>query len=206
MRINPDRMLAESDVEDIFPNADMSNFVAWYRHLSQAQPTQMFELTEVLKNEVLDGFLTLYLPPGGEKSRPLLAKFGVRASDSSSETPITFRFGELSDGQRSLIALYALVICAVDEENTLCLDQPENHLALPEIQPWLMRLVDATDGGRCQAIIATHHPELINLLAAHSGYWLERESGGPTRVRPIDEQDASGLALSELIARGWLHE
>ena len=90
----------------------------------------------------------------------------------------------------------------MDEENTLCLDHPESHLALPEIQPWLMRLADATEEGRCQAIIATHHPELINLLAAHSGYWLERESGGPTRVRKIGDQDSSGLPLSELIARG----
>jgi len=111
MRINPDRILAESETEDVFPNADMSNFAAWYRHLTQAQPTQVFELTEVLKN-VLDGFLTLYLPPGGEKSRPLWAKFGVRTGDDSPESPITFRFCELSDGLRSLIALYTLVACA----------------------------------------------------------------------------------------------
>ncbi len=105
----------------------------------------------------------------------------------------------------TLIALYALVTCAIDGDNTLCLDHPESCLALPEIQPWLLRLADATEEGRCQAIIATHHPDIINLLAAHSGYWLERQSGGPTRVRKIGEQDPAGLPLSELIARGWLH-
>lgn len=205
MRINPDKILAESETEDVFPNADMSNFAAWYRHLVQDQPNRVFELTEVLRKDVLDGFRSLRLTSVGEKSRALWATFGVQASDDATETVVEYRFGELSDGQRVLIALYALVTCAVDEENTVCLDHPESCLALPEIQPWLLRLADATEEGRCQAIIATHHPELINLLAANSGYWLERQSGGPTRVRRIAKEDSSGLPLSELIARGWLH-
>jgi predicted ATPase len=145
------------------------------------------------------------LKPAGEKSRALWVEFGTTAGETSPEKITEYRFNELSDGQRTLIALYALAVCAVDEENTICLDHPESHLALPEIQPWLMRLADATEEGRCQAIIATHHPELINLLAAHSGYWLERQSGGPTRVKKIGDQDSSGLPLSELIARGWLN-
>jgi predicted ATPase len=205
LHISPDKMVAESKTEDVFPGRDMSNFAAWYRHLVLDQPTRIFELTEVLKNEVLDGFRSLRLKTVGEKSRMLWAEFAVQTNDDAVEKVAEYRFGELSDGQRTLIALYALAICAVDQENTICLDHPESHLALPEIQPWLMRLSDATDEGRCQAIIATHHPELINLLAAHAGYWLERQSGGPTRVKKIGEQDGADLPLSELIARGWLH-
>ena len=205
LHINPDKMAAENEKESGCPSEDMSNFAAWYRHLVLDQPTRVFELTEVLKNEVLDGFRSLRLKAVGEKSRALWAEFGVQENGKGPEKATEYRFSELSDGQRTLIALYALVTCAVDEENTLCLDHPESHLALPEIQPWLLRLADATEEGRCQAIIATHHPDIINLLAAHSGYWLERQSGGPTRVRRIGEQDPSGLPLSELIARGWLH-
>ena len=119
---------AESETEDVFPNADMSNFAAWYRHLTLDQPTRVFELTEVLKNEVLDGFRSLRLKAVGEKSRALWAEFGVKTNEHSPETVTEYRFSELSDGQRTLIALYALAICAVDEENTLCLDHPESHL------------------------------------------------------------------------------
>ncbi len=205
MRINPDKMLADSQSEDVYPNADMSNYASWYRHLVQDQPNRVFELSELLRKDVLDGFRSLRLTSVSEKSRALWATFGTQASDHAAEKSVEYRFGELSDGQRTLIALYTLAICAVDQHNTLCLDHPESHLALPEIQPWLLRLADATDEGRCQAILATHHPELINLLAANSGYWLERQSGGPSRVKRIGDQDASGLPLSELIARGWLH-
>ena len=205
LQIRPDKMLAKSGKETAHPVKDMSDFVAWYRYLSLDQPHRVLELTEVLKTEVLDGFYSLRLKPVGEKSRALWAVFSAKPNEKATKRVAEFRFGELSDGQRTLIALYALAICAVDEENTLCLDHPESHLALPEIQPWLLRLADATEEGRCQAIIATHHPELINLLAANAGYWLERQSGGPTRVRRIGDQDGSGLPISELIARGWLH-
>ena len=204
IRINPDMMYSKSDKESTYPNEEMSEFAAWYRHLVLDQPTLVSKLTEVLKSEVLEGFRSLRLRAIGEKRRALWAEFGTQV-DHTPEKLVEYRFRELSDGQRTLIALYALAICAVDEGNILCLDHPENCLALPEIQPWLLRLADATEEGRCQAIIATHHPELINLLAANSGYWLERQSGGPTRVRRIQEQGDSGLPLSELIARGWLH-
>ncbi len=70
----PPRAKAES----VCPNEDMSNFAAWYRHLVLDQPTRVFELTEVLKNEVLDGFRSLRLKAVGEKSRALWAEFGVQ--------------------------------------------------------------------------------------------------------------------------------
>ena len=169
LHVNPDKMITESRGEDVFPRRDMSNFAAWYRHLVFDQPARIFELTEVLKNEVLDGFRSLRLKTVGEKSRSLWAEFAVKASHNAAEKIADYRFGELSDGQRTLIALYALATCAVDEENTICLDHPESCLALPEIQPWLLRLADATEEGRCQAIIATHHPEIDQLARRQFG-------------------------------------
>lgn len=205
VNIKPDNMRPKSDTEDAWPNADLSNFADWYRHLTLDQTARISDLTKTLQNKVLDGLVSLRL--SGGKSRELMADFEATTSGTAPQQPIPYRFDELSDGERSLIALYTLATFVL-EGDTLCLDQPESHLALPEIQPWLMRISDATDDGRCQAIIVTHHPMLINLLAAHSGYWLERQSGGPTRVKKItqDEQESSGLPLSELIARGWLYE
>jgi predicted ATPase len=205
LHIDPAKMVGESETEDVHLRRDAHNFAAWYRHLALDQSPRFSELTDVLKNGVLDGFRSLRQKAVGEHARSLVAEFAVKASEGLPERTTEYRFSELSDGQRALIALYALAICTIDQEYTICLDHPEDCLALPEIQPWLLRLADATEAGRFQAIIATHHPELINLLAASSGYWLERQSGGPTRVKPIGNQDESGLPVSELIARGWLH-
>ncbi|MBE9257718.1 ATP-binding protein, partial [Dolichospermum sp. LEGE 00246] len=103
--------------------------------------------------------------------------------------------------------LYTLIYCMKSEDYTLCIDEPENFLALPEIQPWLRQLYDFCDGGKLQALLISHHPECINyLLASPIGYWFERQSNAPARVRKIsnEEADDSGLKISELIARGWL--
>ncbi|MCE2717734.1 MAG: AAA family ATPase [Dolichospermum sp.] len=120
-----------------------------------------------------------------------------------------YGFNELSDGQKTLIALYTLIYCTQDEDYTLCIHEPENFLALPEIQPWLIELYDFCADKKLQALLISHHPELINyLLASPIGYWFERQSNSPARVRKItnEESDHSGLPISELIARGWLHE
>jgi hypothetical protein len=42
----------------------------------------------------------------------------------------------------------------------------------------------------------------------HLGYWFERQSNPPIRVKKISNEVAenTGLPISELIARGWLYE
>jgi hypothetical protein len=105
--------------------------------------------------------------------------------------------------------LYTLIYCTQSEDYTLCIDEPENFLALPEIQPWLLQLYDSCDEGKLQTLLISHHPVLINyLLASPIGYWFERQSNTPVRVKKISnkEADNSGLAISELIERGWLYD
>jgi predicted ATPase len=95
-------------------------------------------------------------------------------------------------------------LLAASQNTTLCLDEPENFLALREVQPWLDALMSRTETNESQAVLVSHHPELINALAVGHGRWLDRTSGGPTRCQPITE-DGSGLPISELVARGWLN-
>ena len=51
----------------------------------------------------------------------------------------------------------------------------------------------------------SHHPEVIDYLAANAAYLVHRPSGGPTKVRPVQLAGASseGLKLWEIVARGW---
>lgn len=116
MQIHPDKMLAKSGKETAHPNKDMSDFVAWYRHLSQDQQSRVSDLRKVLGSEVLEGFRELRLKSVGAKSRALWAEFGIQVSDKEPETVTEYRFGELSDGQRALIALYALATCISTKE------------------------------------------------------------------------------------------
>ena len=90
------------------------------------------------------------------------------------------------------------------QRHTLFLDEPDNYVALPEIQPWLMALTDACGEAVSQVVVCSHHPELIDYLGADSGILLQREKSGVVTARkPEIDKLEGGLKLSELIARGW---
>ena len=186
---------------EAYPSTWGDNYAAWYRHLSQDQGL-IFELTDLLK-EVLPGFAFFKFSDVGEG---FILKTVFNAQNGSRPTQIEYRFAELSDGQRILVVLYTLLLVAQKRHYVLCLDEPENFLALPEIQPWLLRLYDGCMDDQMQALLISHHPELIDyLLASPVGLWFDRETNTPVRVKSITHQkDEGGLPVSELIARGWL--
>ncbi len=202
VQISPVLMADESSGEEARPSRRMENFVSWYRYLS-ADQGKIFELTRVLK-EILDGFENFRFKKAGEHSQILKLIF---TRQPNGDGHVEYRLGELSDGQRMIIALYALLTCTQSENYTLCVDEPENYLALPEIQPWLTQLYDLCCQRKLQALLISHHPELINyLLASPVGYWFDHEPNTPVRAKPIATDNTSGLPFAELIARGWLHE
>ena len=100
--------------------------------------------------------------------------------------------------------LYGLIHLAEVKGYTLFLDEPDNYVALPEIQPWLMELAAACGEKVPQAVVCSHHPELIDYLGGDNGLLLRREASGVvTTHKPEVKELEGGLKLSELIARGW---
>lgn len=207
LKLDPTSIDSESQRESEFLYSDGSNFASWYRHLSQERPEDLPKLFKRLR-EMLPGFRTLKAVStgkGGQK-RELVAAFGYGDPESKYDVD----FDDLSDGERATIILYCLLTHAEggsDTEwrlRTLLLDEPENYVGLQLIQPWLVELADAIrDEG--QLFVISHHPEVIDYLAADHPLLFERPSGGPTRVRqdPFDRDE--GLKASELVARGLLN-
>lgn len=175
----------------------MENFVSWYRHLAQEHMGAMVTLLAELKS-VLPGFDSLSLKEAGEDARALKALFAPPGGGK----PIAYDFSELSDGQKMLVALYTLVFGMKDEGISLFIDEPDNFLALREIQPWLSSLADAIGESVEQAVLISHHPEIINYLGGAHGRWLERDAQGPVRVSDAPGS-VQGLSLAETVARGW---
>ncbi|MCK6622452.1 MAG: AAA family ATPase [Calditrichaceae bacterium] len=203
VQLNPFTVSKDSKQEEKRPSRSMDNYVSWFRHLSQEYQGRIFELTGDLR-KILDGFDSFRLAEAGEEYRTLRLLF---SGSRNGKDEVEYGFQELSEGQRALIILYTLIYCTRDLEFTLCIDEPENFLVLPEIQPWLVSLYDHCNEGRLQALLISHHPEFIDYLASTAGYWFDRQEGsGPVRVSRIQEDEKGGVAISELIARGWLHE
>ncbi len=205
LQISPSEMEAEAKAEVEFPQDNLSDFAAWYSHIIQEKTGSFLKLQEALR-EILDGFDALDLKKAGRDTRALRSVFLAPSGDDESGSRrqrLEFGFNELSDGQRALIALYTLLHCAVGPETTICIDEPDNFVALAEIQPWLFALSDRIDDEGGQAILISHHPELIDLLAPQHGVVFSRAGLGPVRVEPYRPDALGKLSPAEQIARGW---
>lgn len=193
----PASFAAESSSEDAVLKRDASNFAAWYRHALQERPDLVHDLTTALK-DVIDGFSGIRLVQAGQDTRALIVSFRLN------EKPYELRLDEISDGQRALIALYSIIRLGAGQGYTLFLDEPDNYVALSEIQPWLIQLNDAAGETVPQAVLCSHHPEMLDYLGSERSLLLKRESSGVTRAEALNGQlTDAGLKLSEVIARGW---
>lgn len=85
-----------------------------------------------------------------------LLHVAVRLSDDGKGKSRQTGFDELSDSQQSLVGLYMLLHCALTDHSTLGIVEPDNFVALREIQPWLSRLLDRGQeenlGLRCDGV------------------------------------------------------
>ena len=199
--LHPGALASESATEGDLLDRNGSNFVGWYRSLVQERPDLIAEYTKTMQ-EVLHGFRGIPLQKAGMDTRALLTVF----RDANEEYVLPF--AELSDGQRTLVVLYALICLAVAQRHTLFLDDPVNFVAPREVQPWLLTLSDLCGSSFPQAVLCSHHPEIVDYLGGESGRLLYRESSGATRSRPVavgldTSGSDTGLRLSELLARGW---
>ncbi len=201
-RFNPAVIGARSDEENTTLKWDASNFVAWFRYVTSLDMELVGKLRPHLE-DMVSGLVGLSLVPDGIDAKVLRAEFCVGKSPDSKGSSYHCRFDELSDGQRVLFMLYTLLVAASDE-CTLCVDEPENFMALREINPWLNMLLDKTQTQPCQAILISHHPELIDALAVGAGRWIDRVADGHSREQGISN-DSSGLSVADLVSRGWLH-
>jgi predicted ATPase len=204
VRIDPFRMDGRADKEAIFAEADFGNFASWYRHLVLEQSAAVGDLRDTLR-ETIDGFDSLDLKEAGRGVRLLTVI--LRSSDHDvpvqSKGRFDLGFEELSDGQRALIGLYTVLHCFAQRGALLCIDEPDNFISLAEIQPWLQRLEDRADDEEAQLLLISHHPELLNQLAADHGIVFSRPGGRHVTVTPYKGAPGSELPPAEQIARGW---
>jgi hypothetical protein len=196
-RIDPFDMLTPADEEAPFPEVSLRNFSAWHRLLRERFPTENTAFLEDLRS-ALGGFSDLIHESVGENRTLLVAEFAGEDGGRAK-----FAFSELSEGQRCLIALYAILHFCISRGGTVIIDEPDNFIALREIQPWLMAVTDAVDDGEGQAFLISHHPEIMNQWAPDFGVQFVREGVGPVRVREFQGPSESGLTPAEIVARGW---
>jgi predicted ATPase len=181
---------------------DGGNFVSWYRALVQEQPDISGRLHGDL-SPIIPGLRAIRLRPVGPNARVLALECEIGGN--------SFDIGvhELSEGQRVLLVLYTILHAVAPRATLLVFDEPDNFVAQSEIQPWLSLLRESvTNAGQGTLLVISHHPEVIDYLAADQALYLWRSEDGPTRIRSLStEMDLSeGLLASEWLKLGAASE
>ncbi|HUU95068.1 MAG TPA: ATP-binding protein [Phycisphaerae bacterium] len=200
--IDPLRMDLASLGERTAPDPGLTNFASWYRHLTQDSPEKMGALFDSLQ-QVIDGFTGLKLGAAGETARVLRVYFKHREEQDTAGREFSLMLNQISTGHRCLIALFTILHCAVRPDMTLCIDEPDNFIALREMQPWLTELCDRVEEEKSQCLVISHHPEFIDLLAVKHGVRFTRTGQGPVRLKAFQWSQADAVRPSEIVARGW---
>ncbi len=197
LRPNPRGMEKESKAEAARPNLYLNNLSSWYRSLSQEQ-----EWTDALRDslrEVWPDFRSFRLSDVGLNTKALQLRFeGSNGKDGGA-----MFFDQLSDGEKALVGLYMVqTALATGAAQTVLIDEPDNFVGLPELQPWVLSLRELLDE-KHQAIIISHHPELLSNAGEEFGRYLWRDNHtSPTRIGPL--KVPAGLSAGEAVARGWV--
>ncbi len=194
---NPQQMNDLVERDDFLLFGDASNFAAWYHTASAADKRRDQVLHDAL-SDVLPGFEALNFEFAGPN------RWLLRADFAHAGTKLMLRLGELSDGQRAVILLYALLHFLLGPGQTVFLDEPDNFVSLDEIQPWLLSATDMVDGGSGQLVLVSHHPEIFNQWAVNHGLVTERDGCGPVRIRKFAQAPDTSLTPAEAVARGWI--
>jgi predicted ATPase len=195
LRPNPRAMEPESKAEAKHPDLSMTNLTSWYRSLSQDQEWTN-KLSEALKR-VWPDFLSFKLENVGLNAKALQLRF-----ENAESKPLLLFSGQLSDGERMLIALY-MVRAALETgaARTVLIDEPDNFVGLPELQPWVLSMRELLDDQH-QLVLISHHPEVLANSGEANGRYLWRDNHtSPTRIGPLKVPE--GLTAGEAIARGW---
>jgi energy-coupling factor transporter ATP-binding protein EcfA2 len=198
LRPDPRGMETESKAESKYPELYLRNLTSWYRSLYQEQ-----DWTDALRDslkEVWPDFISFRLKDAGLNTKALQLRF---ESTSPAEDAGFLFFSQLSDGEKALLGLYMVrAALATGAANTVLIDEPDNYVGLPELQPWVLSMRELLDQEH-QAIIISHHPEILSNAGEEFGRYLWRDNHtSPTRIGPL--KVPNGLSAGEAIARGWV--
>ena len=177
----------------------MEDFASWYRRLALQRPEAISGYFADLAR-ILDGFESIKSISAADD--PVSLGLHRRSPGEGRAKVTRYALDELSDGERAIVALYAVLHFALDSGAVVCLDEPDNFLELPEIEPWARALRERVETLSAQALVATHNAQMIDTVPREAFRRIERIGGGPARVVDVDFGASGGLTASQQIARG----
>lgn len=196
---SPQRLEATTADEAPWLARDGKNFASWFRGVLVERPEIGNQLLEALR-PALPGLRGVAFERVSSEVRELMLTFRAAGSDYKLSA------GELSDGQRTLLLLYGFLLGAVERAALVFVDEPETGLAPHEMQPWFSAMSSVLERHDGQALVFSHHPAVIDYMAAAGAARFSRPGGGAARIDAITLETTGGTSVSEWLSRPWVYE
>jgi len=170
LRPIPHPIEAESKGESPRPDRYLQNLPSWFRSLYQEQEW-IDDLRDTLRG-VWPDFVAFRLIDVGLQTKALQLRFDSTLGRDAG----TLFFSQLSDGEKILVALYMLrSALATGAVRTALVDEPDNFVGLPELQPWLVSVIELLDDSN-QAILISHNAEILGNAGEDCGRYMWRDN------------------------------
>lgn len=190
--LKPDIFRLSSHTTDEEPvlRQDAANFASWCRDMALQRPRAIRRIEELLPS-IIPGAVSLRFADrqGGRELALEITRHGKTR---------TVGFEQLTEGQRTLILLYAISEC-LDRASLIALDEALNYIAIAEVQPAVVALREAVLETQGQLVVVSHHPEAIDYLGADDTFVFSLRNG-LTQCTPLRDIDLGGARLSEYLA------
>lgn len=101
--------------------------------------------------------------------------FRIYINNRKLDKKINYR--ELSSGQLAILSMGLALICELENNSLICIDEPEVNLH-PQWQEEIINLIESISKNyiNCQFLIATHSPQIISNLTCPNSYVLDLNS------------------------------
>lgn len=97
--------------------------------------------------------------------------FRIYLHDKKSDKKIDYR--DLSSGQLAILSMGLALICELENNSLVCIDEPEVNLH-PQWQEEIINLIESISKSyqNCQFLIATHSPQVVSNLTCKNSFIL----------------------------------
>ncbi len=190
----PSLMTGHSIGETLAPKRDGSNFGEWISGLLNRYPAAYVQIDKHLRN-VMPDILDFLNELVGKDSKSIVVRF------KEGDAKLRVDFNALSAGEKCFF-LWAVVLAANTCYGPLfCFwDEPDNYLALAEIQHFIVDLKKSFQKGG-QILMTSHNHEAIQSVQHESIFVLDRKSHlEPTLIKRISEMNIQGDLIESLIS------
>ncbi len=197
LRPIPGLILGGANGETLEPDSRVTNFGEWFSGVLTPTPAAYSKIDEYLK-QVMPDFQQVFRQ---DEVGGYLLRF------SNEQGKMSVPFADLSDGEKCFMICALLVAANQTYGPLFCFwDEPDNYLALDEVQHFVIALRSEFQKSEGQFIATSHNPEAIRAFENASTLVLQRRNHlEPTVVRKLSDLHVNG-DLVDAITRGDLGE